>query len=42
MLDAECERHMKSECSGTLSGPDPVKKQYLWEKINDQVRRLIK
>lgn len=42
MLDAECERQMGSECSGTLSEPDPVKKQYLKEKINDQVRRPIK
>jgi hypothetical protein len=27
MLDAEYERKIKSACSGTLSGPDPVKKQ---------------
>ena len=25
MLDAEYERKIKSECSGTLSGPDPMK-----------------
>jgi hypothetical protein len=37
MLDAGYERKIKSEFSGTLSGPDPVKKQYLWENINVRV-----
>ena len=36
MLDAECDRKIKSECSGTLSGPHPVK------NINAQVCHFIK
>jgi hypothetical protein len=37
MLDAEYDRKIKSGCSGTLLGPDPVKKQYLWENIKVRV-----
>ena len=42
MLDVEYDRRIKWECSDTLLGPDPVKKQQLWENINIRVFHFIK